>query len=431
MMDEISNERYPSKTFVYYQIGTYYHYAKEYRIALRYFQKSLAMPLLVRHCATLIAVHNTSGLCYANLGEYDNALACYRKILDNEFFRQYHRYPEWEVIVNSNIADIQVMRGNYAEAIPVFKHTINYLCKGDIIFTIGTAIALSEVFLKTGQTDSARCYMQQWLIREQIPQKHLNYYFSLMSLYYEKTGNAALTVAYRDSLRLNEQRERENLATVSTLLEKKEEKTAEIIEKEKSLIQHRKNLLFALTGVVLLSVIIVIVLINRRKIHRKNVALVQQIHQLLALQKIKENELLQKTTFQTPPGTAVPSHDEPDVADLCPESRKDKLYLALRDLLLKEKVYRQYTLSRDGLAERLYINRHNLDDAFQHCFGMHYAEYINELRLRDAVAMLEQSDLSVLEISEKAGFGTLRTFQRQFTAQYNMSPKNYRAATGK
>jgi transcriptional regulator GlxA family with amidase domain len=45
-----------------------------------------------------------------------------------------------------------------------------------------------------------------------------------MSLYYEKTGNAALTVAYRDSLRLNEQRERENLATASTLLEKKEEK---------------------------------------------------------------------------------------------------------------------------------------------------------------------------------------------------------------
>jgi AraC-like DNA-binding protein len=62
---------------------------------------------------------------------------------------------------------------------------------------------------------------------------------------------------------------------------------------------------------------------------------------------------------------------------------------------------------------------------------MHFSEYIIELRLRDAVVMLEASDVPIIEISEKVGFGTLRTFQRQFTAKYNISPKDYRALAKK
>ncbi|GHT65620.1 hypothetical protein AGMMS50239_25800 [Bacteroidia bacterium] len=93
---------------------------------------------------------------------------------------------------------------------------------------------------------------------------------------------------------------------------------------------------------------------------------------------LRKNELLQKTTFQTP---------ETDAADeLCPESRKDKFCLKLRDLLLKEKIYRDDKLSRDSLTERLAINRYDLEDAFKFCFGMSYSECINELRLNDAVA---------------------------------------------
>ncbi len=117
---------------------------------------------------------------------------------------------------------------------------------------------------------------------------------------------------------------------------------------------------------------------------------------------------------------------ESNVSELCPESRRDKLCLALRDLLLKDKIYREATLSRDGLVERLGINRFDLEDAFLFCFGMPYSEQINLLRLNDAIVMLEESDLSMAEISEKASFGTVRTFQMQFRKKYNMSPRDYR-----
>jgi AraC-like DNA-binding protein len=191
-----------------------------------------------------------------------------------------------------------------------------------------------------------------------------------------------------------------------------------VAEKERN----RNYFLFALAGVVFLLILVTVILLNRQKMHRKNKILVSKIKELQELQQIKENELLQKTTFQTP---------ETDVADLCPETRKDKLCLKLRDLLLKEKIYRDEKLSRDSLTERLGINRYDLEDAFKHCFNKSYSEYVNELRLKDAVALLEQSDFLISEISEKVGFGTKRTFHRQFTAQYNMSPNNYRALARK
>ncbi|MFC4672571.1 helix-turn-helix domain-containing protein [Dysgonomonas termitidis] len=48
------------------------------------------------------------------------------------------------------------------------------------------------------------------------------------------------------------------------------------------------------------------------------------------------------------------------------------------------------------------------------------------LRLKESVILLEQSDLTIEEIAEKVGFGTVRTFQRQFMAMYNTSPTDYR-----
>ena len=186
-----------------------------------------------------------------------------------------------------------------------------------------------------------------------------------------------------------------------------------IVEKERN----RNYFLLALGGCILLFVLLAIWIYYNRKITRKNRTLVSQIKELQSEQEIRNQSLLQKTSFQMPQSNA---------SELCPESRRDKLCLALRDLLLKDKIYRESTLSRDGLVERLGINRFDLEDAFLFCFGIPYSEYINQLRLNDAIVVLEESDLSMEEISEKVGFGTVRTFQMQFRKKYNMSPRDYR-----
>lgn len=64
-------------------------------------------------------------------------------------------------------------------------------------------------------------------------------------------------------------------------------------------------------------------------------------------------------------------------------------------------------------------------DAFQYCFDMSFSEYINTLRLKEAVQLLENPSITIDTISERTGFGTIRSFQRQFRAKYNMSPKEF------
>jgi AraC-like DNA-binding protein len=128
---------------------------------------------------------------------------------------------------------------------------------------------------------------------------------------------------------------------------------------------------------------------------RKNRALALQIRELAAQQKFRDTELLNKTSFVQEKNISLPDDD------LCPESRKDKFCIAIRDLLLREKAYRNPLFTRDYLIERLGTNRELFVDAFYFCFGMSFSEYINDLRMRDAIVLLEQSDLSIESISPK------------------------------
>jgi AraC-like DNA-binding protein len=174
-------------------------------------------------------------------------------------------------------------------------------------------------------------------------------------------------------------------------------------------------LLFALGGCALLVILLGIWIYYSRLVMKKNRTMVEQIRELLEQEQRQTDTILHKTAFE-PPTTEIP----------CPQNRKDKLSMAIHDLLFKEKVYQDPDVSRDALVSRLGTNKTLFMEAFSSSYGASFTEYINNLRLKDAIVLLAQSDLSMQEISEKVGFGTLRTFRRQFQAKYNMLPKIYR-----
>jgi len=186
--------------------------------------------------------------------------------------------------------------------------------------------------------------------------------------------------------------------------------------------EHFRNyFLFAIGGCILLTIALGIWIYLNRKITKKNRILAHQIKELTTRQEGQINEILTKTSF-------VPEEEKPETvdSDLCVESRMDKLCIAIRDLLLKEKIYRDPDITQDLVIEQLRTNRRLFSEAFEYCFNMKFNDYINSLRLKDAVVLLEQSDLSIEEISYKVGFGAARTFRRQFSEKYGISPKNYR-----
>jgi len=166
--------------------------------------------------------------------------------------------------------------------------------------------------------------------------------------------------------------------------------------------------LLALSSAVFFAIALGIWMFYSRKTAKKNRILAQQIKELTLLQEEQINESL------------TDSHD------LCIETRMDKLCIDIRDLLFKDKYYRDSGISRDSMIEKLGTNKRAFSEAFERCFKMQFKDYVIFLRLKDAVLLLEQSDLSIEEISFKVGFGTARSFRNQFNEKYNMTPKDYR-----
>ena len=83
-------------------------------------------------------------------------------------------------------------------------------------------------------------------------------------------------------------------------------------------------------------------------------------------------------------------------------------------------------LSLEVLEEELHISKYYISHLFSDRLGIRFNDYVNSLRVSDACRLLRQTDTSITEISERVGFGTLRTFNRAFAKQMGMTPSEYR-----
>ncbi len=84
-------------------------------------------------------------------------------------------------------------------------------------------------------------------------------------------------------------------------------------------------------------------------------------------------------------------------------------------------------LSLTELAARVGYSSNYLSHCISKNFGFNYATLLACLRVEHAKSLLSQSEKSILEIALECGFGSERSFHRQFRAITGRSPSNYRA----
>ncbi len=171
--------------------------------------------------------------------------------------------------------------------------------------------------------------------------------------------------------------------------------------------RNRNYFFFTLALCLLLVILLIVWIYHTKQQNKKNRAIVQQIKALQEQEGRTENLVL------------------PEMSP-CPDDKTDKLCQEIYNILIKEKAYLNPLLSRDEMISRLGTNKKDFLEAFQKCFKTSFPTCVNDLRLKEALILLEKTDLSMEEISEKAGFGTSRTFYRQFQEKYNMSPTAYK-----
>lgn len=83
-------------------------------------------------------------------------------------------------------------------------------------------------------------------------------------------------------------------------------------------------------------------------------------------------------------------------------------------------------LSNDVLAEKYFAHPNHFIRAFRDKTGLTPAKYIRQKRMENAKRLLENTDLTISEITEKVGICDSAHFSRVFKEFYNMPPASYR-----
>jgi len=67
-----------------------------------------------------------------------------------------------------------------------------------------------------------------------------------------------------------------------------------------------------------------------------------------------------------------------------------------------------------------------LSRLFKSVAGTNISDYINEIRIMNAIDLLKTTDMTVESIAQAVGFSNKTTFLRQFKKYTSASPKKYR-----
>jgi len=113
------------------------------------------------------------------------------------------------------------------------------------------------------------------------------------------------------------------------------------------------------------------------------------------------------------------------------ESKKDKFstdYTSQIANYIHNKYKEPITL--DDLAAYLGLSKYHVSHIFAKSFKMSFPKYLNSIRLNQAMARIETTRDSLLDICLEVGFNSQRTFNRIFKDIYHMTPGEYRKTLG-
>ena len=104
---------------------------------------------------------------------------------------------------------------------------------------------------------------------------------------------------------------------------------------------------------------------------------------------------------------------------------KDKLLIVME----KKKPYLDSEIRLDTIAEMLNISRHHASQVINEHFSSHFFDFINEYRVKEAEALLKNSNstnLSITDIAYQVGFNNRISFYKAFKKNFGTTPTSYK-----
>lgn len=111
-----------------------------------------------------------------------------------------------------------------------------------------------------------------------------------------------------------------------------------------------------------------------------------------------------------------------DIFDRCPVMRRDDKALQYRNLISKINEEFAFISFEDAAAYSGYSPSY-FSKMFKRLSGMNFSEYLNIIRVENAISMMRGGNMTMTSISLKCGFSTVRNFNRVFKQITGYSPR--------
>lgn len=91
---------------------------------------------------------------------------------------------------------------------------------------------------------------------------------------------------------------------------------------------------------------------------------------------------------------------------------------------IRANYYKDYSLTE--MAEKYYFNPSYFSTLFKKYTGVHFTDYLINLRVERAKQLLQETNEKIYQIANKVGYQDVKYFTRVFKKKYGCTPEEYR-----
>lgn len=419
--DKAGNERaYLSALMT---IGNIYTFFDNYDQALHYYITCLEKAEAIKDNISIAKIKNNMLMCYAMLGKYQEAEACYKSIanidIGDENINHFYKYLNQALLAKA--------RKDYKEALSFHTQAMKYAQSHNMD---GLYIAAEMGQIGTAHEESGNVKdAEKWYLRCFAFSEKGRYIDPLttscerLADIYRKQGKDQLFVKYsklydKYSDSLFKQKEFYTKRSLVNIYESKIKDRHITNLKDKN-----QALIWIIVTIGILMVALIVLLVYIYKVNRRLVAtqrLLIKKHQEHSHQLEVQNEIF----------TSIGNNSDSDSDDeLLPKKQADILLMSIAHVMEDSDTVCNPDFSLSTLAQLVGSNTKYVSWVINKNYGKNFKTYLNEYRIRTASQLLVDTNkfgnLTIAGIAEKVGFKSPASFHQAFKKIYAMTPAAY------